>query len=207
MLIVTCLIAWHFALSVKPIIFSGVQTRVKGNWESNAILAASAVLPLWGGPIKKAGHQVRLSLVRHTRDKLPTVITIIIQYRTVTCNSTPYALSINYTHLVLQPIEAKGYNITTNHNLPSIRTETRGVLSLLRAWRSRSWPSTRTLCTGSPHSCLPFAISGSSDSSLDPNAWRNQECTVYNRQGGIQCTTDKGVYSVWQREGVKIVTN
>ncbi len=46
----TFLMAWHLAVSAKPIILSGEQILMKGNWESSAILAASAVLPLWGGP-------------------------------------------------------------------------------------------------------------------------------------------------------------
>lgn len=48
--VATFLMAWHLAVSEKPIILSGEQILMKGNWESSAILAASAVLPLWGGP-------------------------------------------------------------------------------------------------------------------------------------------------------------
>lgn len=48
--VLTFLMAWHLAVSAKPIILSGEQILMKGNWESSAILAASAVLPLWGGP-------------------------------------------------------------------------------------------------------------------------------------------------------------
>lgn len=40
----------HFAASVKPIISSGELTLMNGNSESFAICAASAVLPLFGGP-------------------------------------------------------------------------------------------------------------------------------------------------------------
>lgn len=47
---VTFLMAWHLAISECPIILSGEQILMKGNWESSEILAASAVLPLLGGP-------------------------------------------------------------------------------------------------------------------------------------------------------------
>lgn len=49
-LTVTFLMAWHLAISECPIILSGEQILMKGNWESSEILAASAVLPLFGGP-------------------------------------------------------------------------------------------------------------------------------------------------------------
>lgn len=42
--------AWHFEISEKPIILSGLQILMKGNSESSAILAANAVFPLWEGP-------------------------------------------------------------------------------------------------------------------------------------------------------------
>ncbi len=47
---VTFLMAWHLAISECPIILSGEQILMKGNWESSEILAASAVFPLLGGP-------------------------------------------------------------------------------------------------------------------------------------------------------------
>ena len=46
----TFLIARHFAASWKPTIVSGEQILRKGNSEFRAICAASAVLPLLGGP-------------------------------------------------------------------------------------------------------------------------------------------------------------
>ena len=42
--------AWHLAISECPIILSGEQILMKGNWESSEILAARAVFPLLGGP-------------------------------------------------------------------------------------------------------------------------------------------------------------
>lgn len=42
----TFLIAWHLEISECPIILSGEQILMKGNCESSAILAASAVFPL-----------------------------------------------------------------------------------------------------------------------------------------------------------------
>lgn len=45
------LIAWHLEISEFPIILSGEQILMKGNWESSAIFAARAVFPLWGGPV------------------------------------------------------------------------------------------------------------------------------------------------------------
>lgn len=47
---VTFLMAWHLAISECPIILSGEQILIKGNWDSSEILAASAVFPLLGGP-------------------------------------------------------------------------------------------------------------------------------------------------------------
>lgn len=49
--------AWHLAISECPIILSGEQILMKGNWESSAILAASAVFPLFGGPEGNINHQ------------------------------------------------------------------------------------------------------------------------------------------------------
>lgn len=49
----TFLIAWHFAISEYPIILSGEQILIKGNSDSSDILAANAVLPLLGGPLKR----------------------------------------------------------------------------------------------------------------------------------------------------------
>lgn len=43
--------AWHFAVSENPIIFSGEQILMNGNPDFSAIFAANAVLPLFGGPI------------------------------------------------------------------------------------------------------------------------------------------------------------
>lgn len=56
--------AWHLAISECPIILSGEQILMKGNWESSAILAASAVFPLFGGPEGTINHQ---SAVCNTR--------------------------------------------------------------------------------------------------------------------------------------------
>lgn len=50
MVSITFLMAWHLAISECPIIFSGEQILMKGNWESSEILAARAVFPLLGGP-------------------------------------------------------------------------------------------------------------------------------------------------------------
>lgn len=50
---ITFLMAWHFAGSVKPIIFSGLMTLMKGKSEFLAICAAKDVLPLLGGPKNK----------------------------------------------------------------------------------------------------------------------------------------------------------
>lgn len=47
---ITFLMAWHFAGSVKPIMFSGLMTLMKGKSEFLAICAAKDVLPLLGGP-------------------------------------------------------------------------------------------------------------------------------------------------------------
>lgn len=46
----TFFMAWHLAVSEKPIILSGEQILMKGKLDSSAILAAKAVFPLWGGP-------------------------------------------------------------------------------------------------------------------------------------------------------------
>lgn len=51
--------AWHLAISECPIILSGEQILMKGNWESSEILAASAVFPLLGGPEEE--DQARIS--------------------------------------------------------------------------------------------------------------------------------------------------
>ena len=47
----TFLIAKHLAFSWYPTIVSGEQIFRKGNSESRAILAASAVFPEFGGPV------------------------------------------------------------------------------------------------------------------------------------------------------------
>lgn len=46
----TFFMAWHLAVSEKPIILSGEQILMKGKLDSSAIFAAKAVFPLWGGP-------------------------------------------------------------------------------------------------------------------------------------------------------------
>ena len=51
--LLTFLIAWHFAASWYPTMFSGVQILRNGNSEFLAIQAASAVLPLLGGPASR----------------------------------------------------------------------------------------------------------------------------------------------------------
>lgn len=58
----TFLMAWHLAISECPIILSGEQILMKGNWESSAILAASAVFPLFGGP--EGDHQSPISCLQ-----------------------------------------------------------------------------------------------------------------------------------------------
>lgn len=50
----TFLMAWHLAISEWPIILSGEQIFIKGNWDSSAILAARAVFPLLGGPRRQS---------------------------------------------------------------------------------------------------------------------------------------------------------
>lgn len=54
----TFLMAWHLAISECPIILSGEQILMKGNWESSEILAASAVFPLLGGPEEEDQSQI-----------------------------------------------------------------------------------------------------------------------------------------------------
>ena len=46
----TFLIVWHFALSTKPIMCSGVHILMNGKSEMRAICTASAVLPQPTGP-------------------------------------------------------------------------------------------------------------------------------------------------------------
>lgn len=59
----TFLIAWHLAVSEKPIIFSGEQILMNGKFDSSEILAASAVLPLCGGPVKGQTGVSRITLI------------------------------------------------------------------------------------------------------------------------------------------------
>lgn len=61
---ITFLIAWHLAISEWPIILSGEQILMKGNSESSAILAASAVLPLCGGPGKQHNEEIIVNKCR-----------------------------------------------------------------------------------------------------------------------------------------------
>lgn len=56
--------AWHFEISEWPIILSGLQILMKGNWESSAILAANAVFPLWGGPEDQQAQTIRKTSIR-----------------------------------------------------------------------------------------------------------------------------------------------